>query len=191
MYGFSPSSPALVSSVYGGFGALALENAKKTSSCEKHKKDRKKFLDKMWATPILTQKRADYEKKANAAAAALAKCEKSAGKKGKKKIAAKKAATAKDRAKKAAGKVAGKVAGGKPITDQMREALAAGGGAQSTIIETPEAAAASEAEVVETEETEEKSGFPIIPVLAGVALLAGGYFFMTRKKSTKVSVEQY
>lgn len=181
MYGFSPSSPALVSSVYGGFGALALENAKKTSSCEKHKEDRKKFLDKMWATPILTQERADYEKKANAAAAALAECEKSAGKK------RKKAATPKDLAKKAAGKVAGKVAG-KPITDQMREALAAGGGAQSTSIETPEAAAASEAEVVETEE---KSGFPIIPVLAGVALLAGGYFFMTRKKSTKVSVEQY
>ena len=53
-------------STWGASQAQALQ-----TSCAKATAERKKYLDLMWATPIFTKKRVEYEKKANAAAKAL------------------------------------------------------------------------------------------------------------------------
>lgn len=72
-----PFVPSNYSYSSPGYGLLAFSNPKATeTSCEKAEKDRKKYLDKMWAANVLTTERVDYERKANAAAEMLAKCEK-------------------------------------------------------------------------------------------------------------------
>ena len=52
-----------IPSEYSGASTFALDN----DSCEKYKKYRKKYLKKMWETPVFTQERQAYEHKANSA----------------------------------------------------------------------------------------------------------------------------
>ena len=69
--------PSLYSFHQPTYGLVPLTNPKLSEkACDKANADRKKYLKKMWATPILTQKRVNYEKKANTAAKTAEKCKK-------------------------------------------------------------------------------------------------------------------
>lgn len=64
-----------IPSEYSGTSSFAINN----DSCEKYKKYRKKYLKKMWATPIFTKERQAYEHKANAAHANYLSCKEAGG----------------------------------------------------------------------------------------------------------------